>query len=81
MLSRMTTIVVLSALVLNLGFVSTAGEKKGGFDALDDFEKDFLVAFGDAKSWKVNKNVFECNGKLADNFALSTDDGWLTDGP
>ena len=63
MLSRMTTLVVLSALVPGLAYVSTAGEKQGGFVALDNFDEDFFVAFGDAKSWKVNDNVFECTGK------------------
>lgn len=63
MLSRTTIIVALSALVVSLGHYSTAAEKKDGFDALDDFEGDFFVAFGDAKSWKVNNGVFECNGK------------------
>ena len=63
MLFRTTTLFVLSALVLNLGYVLSAGEKKDEFDALDNFEKDFFVAFGDAKSWKVNKDIFECTGK------------------
>ena len=63
MLSRMTTLAVLSTLLFTLCHVSTAGEKKDEFDALDNFEKDFIVAFGEAKSWKVNKHVFECNGK------------------
>ncbi len=63
MLLRMTTMVVVSALMLNVNYVSNAAEEKDGFDALDDFEKDFKVAFGDAKSWKVNNGVFECTGK------------------
>jgi len=63
MQSRTTTIVVLLALALNLEFIATAGEKQDDFDALDNFEKDFFVAFGDAKSWKVNKEFFECTGK------------------
>ena len=64
MILRTTNFIVLSVLVLGLGYASTAGEKDSdGFDALDDFEKDFTVAFGDAKSWNVNKGVFECSGK------------------
>mgnify|MGYP000212172258 CR=1 FL=1 len=64
MILRTTTFIVLTGLALGLGYASTAGEKDNDdFAALDDFEKDFTVAFGDAKSWKVNKGVFECSGK------------------
>ena len=63
MLLRMATFVVLSTLMLNFNSVANSAEKDDGFDALDDFEKDFKVAFGDAKSWKVNEGAFECNGK------------------
>jgi len=60
---RTTTFAILSILVLGLGYASTAADKDDGFDALDDFKKDFLIAAGDAKSWKVNGKVFECTGK------------------
>lgn len=60
---RNTTLALLSILVLGLGYASTAADKDNGFDSLDDFKKDFLVAAGDAKSWKVNGKVFECTGK------------------
>ena len=63
MLLRTITVVVLSVLVLNLNHVASSAEKNDGFDALDDFQKDFKVAFGDKKSWKVNDGVFECSGK------------------
>jgi len=63
MLLRMTAIVVVSALGLHLNYVSNAAERDDGFDALNDFEKDFKVAFGDAKSWHANDGVIECNGK------------------
>ncbi len=64
MLMRLTALVVFSALMLNLTYVSTADKKKVEVDALDDFEKDFTVAVGDAKSWTVNDDgIFECTGK------------------
>jgi hypothetical protein len=63
MLLRMTMIVAVSAFVLNQNYVVNAAEKKDGFDALDDFEKDFKVAFGDAKSWSVKDGEFQCTGK------------------
>lgn len=59
---RMTTIVVASALGLCLNDVSLAAAAEDGFDALTDLQKDFKVASGDAKSWKVNDGVIECNG-------------------
>ena len=63
MRNRILPIAVLTALLSSGGIASSAAEKPGGFVALNDFEKDFFVAAGDAKSWKVNKGVFECNGK------------------
>ena len=63
MLLRTVSFVVLSVLAMDLSGIAISAEKKDGFDALDDFEKDFKVAFGDAKSWKVNDGVIECNGK------------------
>ena len=62
MLSRIPTLVALAALSLSLACQSPTTEQPGGFDALDDFEKDFFVAFGDPASWTVNQGVFECNG-------------------
>ena len=59
MLSR---ILALSALSLSLACQSSTTEPSGAADALDDFEKDFFVAFGDPASWKVNEGVVECNG-------------------
>ena len=59
---RTTTLTILSILVLGLGYASTAADKDDGFDALDNFKKDFFVAAGDAKSWKVSGKVFECTG-------------------
>ena len=66
MLLRMMKTATLALLVLGLAHVATtttAAEKAAGFDALDNFKKDFFVATGDAKSWKVNGEVSECNGK------------------
>ncbi len=63
MLLRMFVFAITAVLMLNLSHVSLAEEKADGFDALDDFEKDFTVAFGEASSWNVNDGVFECNGK------------------
>ena len=59
MLSR---ILALSALSLSLACQSTTTEQAGAADALDDFEKDFFVAFGDPASWKAEGGVFQCNG-------------------
>ncbi|GIS60005.1 MAG: hypothetical protein CM1200mP2_22300 [Planctomycetaceae bacterium] len=39
------------------------GPRRRGFVALKSLKKDFFVAVGDAKSWKVNGDVIECNGK------------------
>ena len=63
MLWRMTMIVVLSTLGLNLGYFSKTAQKSNDFDTLDNFEKDFFVAVGDAQSWKANQNIFESTGK------------------
>ena len=60
---RITRLVALSVFVLIPIYIASAYEEKKEFDALDNFDKDFTVAAGDAKSWKVNKKVFECNGK------------------
>jgi len=54
------------AFVFVLGMSAPAAEKKAGkFVHLKSLKKDFFVAFGDAKSWKVNKEtgVIECSGK------------------
>ena len=59
MLSR---ILALSALSLSLACQSSTTEQSGAADALDDFEKDFFVAFGDPASWKAEGGVFQCNG-------------------
>ena len=59
MLSR---ILALSALSLSLACQSSTTEQSGAVDALDDFEKDFFVAFGDPASWKAEGGVFQCNG-------------------
>ena len=59
MLSR---ILALSALSLSLACQSSTTEQTGAVDALDDFEKDFFVAFGDPASWKADGGVFQCNG-------------------
>ena len=59
MLSR---ILALSALSLSLACQSSTTEQAGAVDALDDFEKDFFVAFGDPASWKAEGGVFQCNG-------------------
>ena len=62
MLSRIPILVALAALSLGLGCQSTTTEQSGAVDVLDDFEKDFFVAFGDPASWKVEDGVFQCNG-------------------
>ena len=59
MLSR---ILALSALSLSLACQSSTTEQAGAAEALDDFEKDFFVAFGDPASWKADGGVFQCNG-------------------
>ena len=59
MLSR---ILALSALSLSLACQSSTTEQSGAADALDDFEKDFFVAFGDPDSWKTEGGVFQCSG-------------------
>ncbi len=59
MLSR---ILALSALSLSLACQSSTTEQAGAAEALDDFEKDFFVAFGDPASWKAEGGVFQCNG-------------------
>ena len=59
MLSR---ILALSALSLSLACQSTTTEQSVATDALDDFEKDFFVAFGDPASWTAEGDVFQCNG-------------------
>ena len=59
MLSR---ILALSALSLSLACQSSTTEQAGAVEALDDFEKDFFVAFGDPASWKAEDGVFQCNG-------------------
>ena len=59
MLSR---ILALSALSLSLACQSSTTEQSGAAEALDDFEKDFFVAFGDPASWKAEGGVFQCNG-------------------
>ena len=59
MLSR---ILALSALSLSLACQSSTTEQSGAVDALDDFEKDFFVAFGDPASWTAEGGVFQCNG-------------------
>ena len=48
MLSR---ILALSALSLSLACQSSTTEQAGAVEALNDFEKDFFVAFGDPASW------------------------------
>ncbi|MFQ5733959.1 MAG: DUF1080 domain-containing protein [Planctomycetaceae bacterium] len=63
MLMRLATVFALTAVLLTPDGVAFTAEKKGGFDALDDLKKDFIVAIGDAKSWKVNRGVIECSGK------------------
>ena len=55
-------ILALSALSLSLACQSSTTEQAGAVDALDDFEKDFFVAFGDPASWKAEGGVFQCNG-------------------
>ncbi len=62
MLSRIHTMLAISAMGLSLGYLSCSGPKSSGFDALDNFEEDFLVAFGDPTSWKAKDGIFECNG-------------------
>ena len=59
MLSR---ILALSALSLSLACQSSTTEQAGAVEALNDFEKDFFVAFGDPASWKAEGGVFQCNG-------------------
>lgn len=57
--------VIFSALFIlqTTGGTLQAAEPSAGFDALDDLKQDFIVAFGDAKSWKMNDGVIECSGK------------------
>ncbi|MCH7726969.1 MAG: DUF1080 domain-containing protein [Planctomycetes bacterium] len=64
MLLRIASLIVLAAAAPSFASASEKANKKDdGFDALDDFEKDFVVAFGDAKSWKVVDGVIQCSGK------------------
>lgn len=64
MFSRIPTLVALAALSFGLACQSstTTTEQASAVDALDDFEKDFFVAFGDPASWKAEGGVIQCNG-------------------
>ena len=65
MFKRILPLALFATLLVGIGLQatrSTAAEKKG-FVALKSLKKDFFVAVGDAKSWKVNGDVIECNGK------------------
>ena len=70
---RIAAVIALCACTLNSPSTLTSAEKDDGFDALDNFEKDFKVAFGDPKSWKVNDGVLECSHAEARG-----DDRWDT---
>ena len=66
MIKRILPLALFAALLLGFGLQatqSTAAPKKKGFVALKSLKKDFIVAVGEADSWKVNGNVIECNGK------------------
>tara|TARA_B100000029_G_scaffold508259_1_gene594710 strand:+ start:1066 stop:1683 length:618 start_codon:yes stop_codon:yes gene_type:complete len=66
MIHRLLTTTLVASLLVGIVLQSTsatnAADKKG-FVQLKSLEKDFFVAFGDAKSWKVNGDVIECTGK------------------
>ena len=62
MLSRIYILVAFAALSLGLACQSTTTEQSGAVDMLDDFEKDFFVAFGDPASWKAEDGLFKCTG-------------------
>ena len=62
MLSRIHILVALAALSLGLACQSPTTEQSGAVEVLDDFEKDFFVAFGDPDSWKTEGGVFQCSG-------------------
>ncbi len=66
MIKRILPLALFAALLLGLGLQATQGTaapKKKGFVTLKSLKKDVFVAAGDAKSWKVNGDVIECNGK------------------
>lgn len=62
MFSRIPTLAALAALSLGLACQSSPTEPPGAVEVLDDFEKDFFVAFGDPASWKAEGGVFQCSG-------------------
>ena len=62
MLSRIHTFVALATLSLGLACQSSTTEQAGAVEVLDDFEKDFFVAFGDPDSWKAEGGIFQCSG-------------------
>ena len=53
---------LLAPFLLSLGCQSPTTEQSSTVDVLDDFEKDFFVAFGDPASWKAEDGVFKCTG-------------------
>lgn len=62
MFSRTHPLVFLLALGLSLSLIACSAQNLSTIDALDDFEKDFFVAFGDPASWEVNEGIFQCSG-------------------
>ena len=62
MFSRIPILAALAALSFGLACQSSTTEQSGAVDVLDDFEKDFFVAFGDPASWKAEGGVIQCSG-------------------